>query len=184
MIERAQRRLRQARFFYQHLLNARHSTKGDPEAFRFYFSAFIEAARAVTWTIKKEETEKWKAWEPTWRAKRDTEEQKLLDITNEFRTDEVHRGGADLTVEFEEVALDELFDASHSWHPAYYQHMRRQHMRRLPGASPPKAMRPAYYFEDEDGKKDVTEVCRRYLEVLEKVVKDFCANMNLSAGND
>jgi hypothetical protein len=80
MIERTQRRLRQARFFYQHLLNPRHSTKGDPEAFGFYFSAFIQAARSVTWTLKHEETKKWKAWEPKWRENRTTEEQKLLDL--------------------------------------------------------------------------------------------------------
>ena len=55
MIERTQRRLRQARFFYQHLVNARH---GDPEAFRFYFSAFIQSARSVTWALKKEERER------------------------------------------------------------------------------------------------------------------------------
>ena len=46
MIEKTQRRLRQARFFYEHLLKARHQTEGDPEAFRLYFSAFIQAARS------------------------------------------------------------------------------------------------------------------------------------------
>jgi hypothetical protein len=48
MIERTQRRLRQTQFFYEHLFKARHQTEGDPEAFRFYFSAFIQAARSVT----------------------------------------------------------------------------------------------------------------------------------------
>lgn len=62
MIEKTQRRLRQAQFFYRHLLNPRHWTKGDPEAFEFYFSAFIQAARSVTWTLGNEEPEKWEAW--------------------------------------------------------------------------------------------------------------------------
>ena len=82
MIERTQRRLRQARFFYQHLVNARH---GDPEAFRFYFSAFIQSARSVTWALKKEESEKWKKWEPTWRANRSEGERKLLKIATDLR---------------------------------------------------------------------------------------------------
>jgi hypothetical protein len=46
----------------------------------------------------------------------------------------------------------------------------------LPGASINKTILnlPFHYFEDEDGKQEVTVVCRRYLEVLEKMVKDFC----------
>jgi hypothetical protein len=55
MIERTQRRLRQTRFFYEHLFKARHQTEGDPEAFRFYFSAFIQAARSVTRTLSNEQ---------------------------------------------------------------------------------------------------------------------------------
>jgi len=103
MIERTQRRLRQARFLYQHLVNARH---GDPEAFRFYFSAFIQSARSVTWTLKKEEREKWKKWEPTWRANRSEGERKLLKIATDLRNVEVKEGGANLPMELEEVVID------------------------------------------------------------------------------
>src|SRR4051794_34834347 len=108
MIERTQRRLRQARFFYQHLLNPRHSTKGNSETFRYYFSAFILSARTVTWTLKKEEKKKWKAWEPKWTANQSPEEQKLLKITRELRNIEEKQGGANLTMEFEEVAVEAL----------------------------------------------------------------------------
>ena len=38
-------------------------------------------------------------------------------------------------------------------------------------------MQPVHYFENKDGKQEITALCRRYLEVLEKVVKDFCADM-------
>jgi hypothetical protein len=110
-IEKAQRRLRQARFFYEHLLNPRTSIKGNPEAFRFYFSAFIQTARTITWTIKTEEKKKWQEWEPKWRAERSNEEQKLLDLTNELRIIEEKKGGADLTVELEEVAVEALLEA-------------------------------------------------------------------------
>jgi hypothetical protein len=78
------------------------------EEFRFYFSAFIQAARSVTWTLGNEEPEKWKAWEPKWKATRNNEEQKLLDLTNELRLDEAKRGGANALVEWEVVALHEL----------------------------------------------------------------------------
>jgi len=95
MIEATRRKLGEARFFYGHLVNEHRKTSmHDPAAFRYYFSAFIQAARSVTWTLGNEEPEKWEAWEPKWKAKRSNEEQKLLDLTNELRLDETKRGGA------------------------------------------------------------------------------------------
>jgi hypothetical protein len=172
MIEKTQRRLRQAQFFYRHLLNPRHSTKGDPEAFEFYFSAFIQAARSVTWTPGNEEPEKWEAWKQKWEPKQTEEEKKLLKLTNDLRTKEVHQGGTDLTMEFEEVAVEALLDAIP--HQRFiYPHQRR----RLPAASTQTTIRaslPFHYFEDEKGKQEATQISRRYLDCLEKVVKGFC----------
>jgi hypothetical protein len=107
MIEAAQRKLREARFFYGHLARERHrsappiqvdtretvSNRSEPEAFRFYFSAFIGAARSVTWAMKSEDTERYLVWEPTWKAQLTTEEEKLEKLTNDLRLDEVKRLG-------------------------------------------------------------------------------------------
>jgi hypothetical protein len=176
MIVASRRKLDEARFFYGHLVRERQrSSRFDPREFRFYFSAFIQAARSVTWTLGNEEPEKWKAWEPKWRARRSNEEQKLLDLTNELRLDEAKRGGANALVEWEEVALHELLALRSGdfepWRQVYHMHRRS-----LPGVPPPKVFRPAYYFEEEDGKQEVTALCERYLKVLEKVLNDFCAD--------
>jgi hypothetical protein len=64
MIERTRTKLDEARFFYGHLVKQQKPFRHDPRAFRFYFSAFIQAARSVTWSLGNEEPEKWKAWEP------------------------------------------------------------------------------------------------------------------------
>jgi hypothetical protein len=179
MIEKAQRRLRQARFFYQHLVNEgqQASFRHDLEAFEFYFSAFIQAARSVTWTLGNEEPDKWKAWEPTWKANRSIEEQRLLDLTNELRRDEVHRGGADLTVDFEEIAINELLSAA-SLDPWRQQHPdHRPQMFSPLGMSQAKRLRRVHYFEDREGKEEISAICGRYLELLEKVVRDFCSDM-------
>ena len=174
MIERTQRRLRQARFFYEHLLKARHQPEGDPEAFRFYFSAFIQAARSVTWTLSNEEPDKWKAWEPNWAANRSEEEQKLLKIATHLRNVEVKEGGANLPMELEEVVIDAFVETS-----------------RVEASSPmggitvwgqvrkQKVKRPVHYFQDEDGKEEATALCLRYLDFLEKMVGDFCADMKV-----
>jgi hypothetical protein len=179
MIDRTRRKLDEARFFYQLLVNERPQTMKafghDPRAFRYYFSAFIQAARSVTWTLGNEEPGTWKAWEPTWRDRRSTEEKRLLDLTNELRLDEAKRGGANALVEWEEVALHELlaltdFDLERQ-HPAYGTHVFAP-----PGVPPPKAFRQTYYFEDEVGKEEVTALCKRYLDFLDKMLNDFCTD--------
>jgi hypothetical protein len=170
VIEATRRKLDEARFFHQHLLQERQGRgrMHDPRAFRYYFSAFIQAARNVTWALGKEEQAKWKEWEPTWRGTLNDEERKFLDLTNKLRVDEVHRGGADMSVEWEEVALHELFSDT-GLHPAYTMVMRRAYL----GAPPPRTMRPTYYLEDENGKQEVTALCERYMKFLEKALSDF-----------
>jgi hypothetical protein len=81
MIEAAQRKLREAKFFYRHLADARYRHDADPETFRFYFSAFIGAARSVTWAMKSEESERYVAWEPLWKAQLSPEDQNLEALT-------------------------------------------------------------------------------------------------------
>jgi hypothetical protein len=179
MIEATRRKLDEARFFYGHLVEERPDTMKafghDQRAFRYYFSAFIQAARSVTWTLGNEEPKKWKAWEPTW--KRSKEEDDLLKLTNKLRLDEAKRGGANALIVWEEVALHELLalrsESVEPWkqHPAYGVHVFAP-----PGVPSPKIKRPAYYFEQEDGKHEVTVVCQRYLEFLEKTLNDFCAD--------
>jgi hypothetical protein len=98
-----------------------------------------------------------------------------LDLTNELRLDEAKRGGANALVEWEEVALHELlaltdFDLERQ-HPAYGTHVFAP-----PGVPPPKAFRQTYYFEDEVGKEEVTALCKRYLDFLDKMLNDFCTD--------
>jgi hypothetical protein len=173
MIERTQRRLRQARFFYQHLV--KQQAKGDPETFKFYFSAFILSARTVTWTIGNEETEKWKAWKPKWADKRSPEEKKLLKIATDLRNAEEKQGGADLTMELEEIAVEALLDAIPPRRGVNASHIRA--LRRQSRGTSVRLTQPVHYFEDKDGKQEITALCRRYLEVLDKVIKDFCADV-------
>jgi hypothetical protein len=150
------------------------SFKYQPEAFRYYFSAFISAARSVLWVLHHEEKEKWEAWEAAWKATTlNDEERKFLTFTNKLRVDEVKRSGADTTVEWEEVAIDELLSPNFDLlreHPAYGMHRRSN----LPGSSASaKVIRRKYYLEQENGKEEMTALCERYLNFLEKVVREF-----------
>ena len=172
MIEATQRKFNEAQFFYRHLVNERQRpSMNEPGAFGYYFSAFLSAARSVPWRMQNEEQEKYLAWNPTWEEKLTTEERKLLKLTNELRLDEVKREGANTIVEWEEIAIHELLGANldlERQHPAYG--MRRSSQ---PGVPSAKGRRPAYYLEHEDGKAEVTAMCKQYLEYLEKLIREF-----------
>jgi hypothetical protein len=178
MIERTRRKFDEARFFYGRLVkeHQRRTSRHDPSAFGYYLSAFIQAARGVTWRLGNEEPKKWKAWRPKWEKTLSDEDKKLLRFTNKLRTAEVKHGGTDLFVELEEVEVRLLMLRSEDFelerqHPAYGHHVFAP-----PGTPLPKVFRPTYYFEHEGGKEAVTALCKRYLDFLEKVLNDFCAD--------
>ena len=150
MIEATRRKQGEARFFYGHLVKERQHFRHDPAAFRYYFSAFIQAARSVLWVAHHEEKGKWKAWEPGWKNRITDEERELLRFTNELRIDEAKRAGANMHVGWEEIAIDDLVRSANRSHPAYGVHVFAP-----PGTPLPKARRPAYYFE-KDGEQEVT----------------------------
>ena len=56
MIEATQKKLREARFFVR-LLNqvSQEAVRNEPEAFEFYLSAFLLAARSTTFALQYEE---------------------------------------------------------------------------------------------------------------------------------
>ena len=96
---------------------------------------------------------------------------KLEKLTNDLRIAEAKRGGADFIVEFEEVALSKLFRnfEIQMGRPAYLMVEEAG----PPGMRPAKTFRPSYYLESDDGKAEVTVVCKQYLDHVEKLVQDF-----------
>ena len=54
MIDRTRRKLREARFFCDHLLKEKQSNSFDSERFGFYLSAFLSASRSVQDVLKAE----------------------------------------------------------------------------------------------------------------------------------
>lgn len=186
MIEATRRKLGEARFFYGHLVKERQHFMHDPAAFRYYFSAFIQAARSVTWRLGNEEPEKWKEWRPKWERTLSAEDKKLMAFTNTLRTAEVKHRGTDPSVELGEVTFHELLrsEGVEPWkqHPAYAVQLFNQSA--MPGVPSPTVFRPSYYFEQEDGKQEVTALCQRYLVFLEKMLNDFCADNQPASPDD
>jgi hypothetical protein len=181
MIEATYDKLDEARFFLGHLREeAAKVMRQKPEAFGHYLSAFITAARSVPWVLQCEEKEKYLAWRETWDAAKTDEELELEEFTNERRLDEVKRKGAQTKTTWEEVSIFKLpteqanqFQVSGA--------IRYQNLA-LGAAAPPTVNRAVHHFK-EGGQSNVIATCERYLEYLEKMVREFVkAHENVSAG--
>jgi hypothetical protein len=174
MIPNTQRKLREAKFFYGHL--ARESQQrvfSQPEAFAYYLSAFVSAARSVGYVLQKEEKKKYDVWFPSWERSLTSEERKLLKFMNRQRVAEVHSEGAETTAELEYIPIVELRQDRFG-HPAYGLHVFEPPLPLgQPPSTPPSIGRPVHYFTIDGNPEKVVEVCGLYLQLSERLVHDF-----------
>jgi hypothetical protein len=121
MIEATQRKLREADFFLQRLIDERRrSVRNEPEAFLFYLSAFLSAARSVTLVLQKEEKQRYDAWFPKWFARRSKDERDVCNFMRDQRNVELHETGADVnlssvSIPYIEIAAGEFGDPLYSF---------------------------------------------------------------------
>ncbi len=109
MLEATQKKLREAKFFYGLLCQASQEVvRHEPEAFDFYLSAFLSAARSVTFALQYEEKDKYDAWFPVWSASRSEQERELLKFLKEQRNCAEKRGGAEVDVAWEYIPVPEV----------------------------------------------------------------------------
>lgn len=79
MIEATQKKLREVRYFLAQLEHQANTATLDPsETVEFYLSAFLSAARSVTFVLEAEEPIRYPQWSPVWRELRTEGERKLL----------------------------------------------------------------------------------------------------------
>lgn len=169
MIEATERKLREAQFFLRHLVaENRRAVRNEPEAFGFYLSALLSAARSVTFALQYEEKDKYDAWFPKWLENRSPDEQELLQFLKNQRNYEQKRGGAEVAVVWEYIPLTQIRTESRG-HPAYYGF----HWFGPPGTPPPTVGIPVHLFEASGGDREVTTACQRYVGSLTELVRDF-----------
>jgi hypothetical protein len=147
----------------------------ESNAFQFYLSAFMQAARTVPWRLKKEEKEKYLAWLLTWERQVTAEETALLKFTNDRRIDEVHRDGIETIVEWQDIDIYDLLKSS-TVHSKIFDVSNRAYDSAMPPGSRPSRISvtfPAFYFDREGVKEDVIETCKKYLDYLDRLVQEF-----------
>lgn len=168
LIEATQKKVRETEFFLRLLVHEREKfIKNEPEAFVFYLSAFLSAARSVTFALQSEWKEKYDAWFPTWIERRTEDERQLFDFLKTQRNIEQHQGGALIDVALEyfpiiEVRSGTLGDPIYSfqWFGP-------------PGTPLPEAMRSVHKFDFGGTQIEVTALCQRYFDLLKQLVEAF-----------
>lgn len=170
-ISATKKKLSEARFFFGHL-----STEGRPLAygdhFDFYLSAFLSAGRSVTFALQGEEKEAYDAWFSDWVQNfLSKDEQVLLDFMNDQRVSEIHLTGAETKISHTEIPMEQLMqEMSHrDWQ--MFTHTG------IPGTRPPNQIGKVRTFPTLDN-QDVVVACRRYLDLLIRLVSEFENTLN------
>ena len=108
-------KLAEAQFFHRKLLEVgkRHFSP-EPEGFGYYLSAFVSAARSVTFALQCEHKPEYDAWFPAWKNSLENDKRALLEEFNAHRIAEVHQGGMAITHELAEISMAEYYLAASS----------------------------------------------------------------------
>ena len=169
MIDLTRDRLDEARFFLsklqQHKAAQAQPRKPPPEHFRYYLSAFVNAARTVPWVLQSEEGEKYDAWIGSWEAKRTQEQQVLLSLITKMRNTSVHQGHIETTTRSEEVPIQTSPDP-------YQIHALRVHALRLREGGGPWTISDVHFVE-LGAEQEIVTVCEDYADHLTRLVQDF-----------
>lgn len=168
MIERTKKKLREAQFFLAKLQRESQTRPpSEPEATEFYLSAFLSAARSVTFALQYEEKNKYDTWFPGWLERRTSDERKLLDFLKIQRNYAQKRGRAEVTSAWQYVPVTKA-----RWeqgaHPAY-----EVRWWGPPGTPPPEVGVLLYRFRGAGDDTDVTATCDRGLGLLTGLVQAF-----------
>ncbi|SRR5712691_3384263 len=169
MIDATQKKLREAHFFLSKLLTeSKAFVRHEPETFQFYLSAFLSAARSVTFALQCEAKEQYDNWFPSWLATQPEGDQKLCKFMVTQRNVEQKRGGAEVSITWEFIPVTEV-KTDYQGHPAYYGF----HWFGPPGIPPPCVGRPVHYFALGKNEGEVTVTCTQYLDCLDRLVRNF-----------
>jgi hypothetical protein len=172
LIENAEKKLREASFFLEQMIEQQSMAFGDREKFDFYLSAFLSAGMSVrgAFHIKQDRkrNEAVRKWKDDWEAQLTPEERCLWDFMHTNRIDEVHGSGSSHTVKTEEIKVG--IGSSYSDKSGTLE------VWGSPMAGPVSIHKPTWYFTIDGVERKVTEACEEYLVLLEAMVAKFKAD--------
>jgi len=191
MIPLTEMKLREAKFFFALLHNtAQQIVRNEPEAFAFYLNAFLSAARAVTFALQYEDKCSYDFWFTPWHDTRTEKQRELLAFMVKQRNFAEKCGSPKFTAEdWEWIPITEIRSDADRSHPAYGFHWFGPPLALLdsagldPRGHQPQVGRRVYQFSTFSGdEKEVTSVCKQYVDILDALVKDFISWRQASTG--
>jgi hypothetical protein len=167
MVEATERKLREAQFFLVRLTaESKTAIRNEPEAFDFYLSAFLSAARSVTFALQHEgRTSTTHGSRVGLRVA-----QQRIRISYSFSPQRNYvqkRGGAEVAFVWEYVPVP-LIPTDNRAHPTYGLTWSGP-----PGTPLPTVGVPVHLFESPSGERDVKPTCQRYVALLAELVRNF-----------
>lgn len=164
-IESTKFKLAEAEFFYGKIAElGRRTAVHEPAAFRFYFSAFLSAARSVTFVLQAEAKEQYDAWFPAWLSALPADQAALLESFNAERVAAIHKLGARIEQGTEAVPFNQWLAAAAQEGVQVFGNF---------GAAPPDVERLTWFFRFDGVEIEAVESARKYLDTIQQLVKDF-----------
>lgn len=163
------KKLREARFFLGKMAERESLAFGDHEEFDFYLSAFLSAARSVDYKLRHHGAT-YKTFYAKWIATLSLDDQKLVKLLVDDRDLEVHNSGS-TRVELEtRIQVGDFYrDRSGTVTVAS-----------PPGTPPTEIIKPSYHFRLGDQTVPAVECCRKYINLLELMVEEYCRTHSIS----
>ena len=167
MLEVTNEKLKEAAFFVAQLTRASDGMIGEEvAAFPYYLSAFLSAARSVTFVLQAEEKEKYDKWFPHWLKGQTQEDRDLLEFMKGQRNQVLKQGRSDIVYSLQLVPIVKASAAE-----------RRQSLAFQwfgpPGTPTPAIPRRVRHFDLNGTPSEVLQACVQYLRLLETLVSEF-----------
>jgi hypothetical protein len=172
-----EKKLREAKFFLDKMIEQEAKDFNHKEPFEFYFSAFLNAGRSVGYRLqhvleaaygKDQGKARYLRWRKAWEKATLQAQQNLIKFMINTRDVEVHEGGSSPPVEKTENR--ELGPGVHSFASATHT------VAGPPGVFPLAIVPgPVWCFTIDGTERNATEACGEYLALLERMVADFKA---------
>ena len=142
----------------------------DHEEFDFYLSALLSAARSVDWRLRYQQGATYSTFRENWDNTLQPDELTLVKFMVDDRNVEVHESGSN-RAEYE--SRIPVFGS--------YQDKSGEVMVSAPPECPSaEIIKPAYLFTIGGQQFPVIECCRRYINLLERLVADYCNSCGMT----
>jgi hypothetical protein len=164
------KKLREARFFYGKMVEREQMAFGDHEEADFYLSAFLSAGRTVDSRLRHEQCDAYKTYWSNWNNRLSSYDQCLMKFMVDDRNCEVHDSGSNREETESRIPVHSFYRDKSGTMEVF-----------SPYGSPPAVIiKPTYLFTIGGQQVPVLEACRQYLELLDRLVTEYCASVGLN----